>query len=227
VKNAAFLIFCLGIVILAATGFLLLEPDSRNARLPARTGRPAPDDMASELEKTRAALRRLQGSIPIPVQARRTEDAPEWFPLSAAEIAAAAPAPVPAVTPKPIPAAAPAPVPAAMPRPVPAAAPAPIPAAMPRPIPFAASAPSGALFDATKNDPPALPDPALSFIFFSQGLRRAVIDGRFVREGELLAEGVRLVAIRDTSVVVQKGGRKQRIEIPAVFPKPSARMRKP
>jgi hypothetical protein len=74
-----------------------------------------------------------------------------------------------------------------------------------------------------ENNPP-VPDPQLSFIFFSQDFRRAIIDGHFVREGDLLSDGARLVAIDNDSVVVRKGQKRHRIEIPALFPEPPALM---
>ncbi|MDR3157775.1 MAG: general secretion pathway protein GspB [Zoogloeaceae bacterium] len=100
-------------------------------------------------------------------------------------------------------------------------------AAEPVQISTAVPALSGAHADeASGNNRPLSPgiDPQLSFIFFSQDFRRAIIDGYFVREGDLLSDGARLVAIRDTSVVVRKGRKRQRIEIPAVFPQPPARI---
>ncbi|MDR0363343.1 MAG: general secretion pathway protein GspB [Planctomycetota bacterium] len=68
------------------------------------------------------------------------------------------------------------------------------------------------------------PEPAidfqLSFIFFSPSFRRAVIDGRLVREGDWLPGGFRLVSIHDTSIVVRNDQTMQRIELPTVFPEP-------
>jgi hypothetical protein len=211
-KNAALLVSCLGVLLLAVTGFLLLEQNARSAPLPARTGQMAPDTVAQELEKTRSALRRLTEEAPAVRQTRRIENSMEWFPLPA--IAAAVPAPSPVAASKPVFAA------PTVPAQVSAAAPAQTSAA-------AAPAPSGAPAEASGNTLPASsdgPEPQLSFIFLSQDFRCAVIDGHFVREGDLLSDGARLVAIGDNSVVVRKGQKRQRIEIPAVFPEPLARI---
>ncbi|MDR2678998.1 MAG: general secretion pathway protein GspB [Zoogloeaceae bacterium] len=186
-KNVAFLIFCLGILLSIMTGFLLLEQNPKRAPLPAETGQPVPNTVAQELEKTRVTLRRLkeedaEENASAILQTRRI-DTREWlFPLP--EIAAAAP------------------------------------------VQISTAAPARSADEASENIRPLSPGvyPQLSFIFFSQDFRRAIIDGHFVREGDLLSDGARLVAIRDSSVVVRKGRKNQHIEIPAVFPQPSARM---
>jgi hypothetical protein len=179
VKNAAFLIFCLGVLFPAATG-IFLHSSSQSARLPVRVERPAPDSVAPELEKTRSTLQRFEASIPEVSPAHWSEIAqdntPEWFP--GPEVSVAAPA--------------------------------------------QSGAPSGAP-DKVFPVPP-LNNPRLSFIFLSPYFRRAVIDGHLAREGDLLPGGARLVAIRDGSVVIRRGGKRQRIDIPAVFPEPPARM---
>jgi hypothetical protein len=209
VKNAAFLMYCLGIALPIVTVAFLLEQAPRSERLAVKTSLSAPDNIASELEKTQASLRRLKKSPPFLARTRRIENAPEWFPLSEPEISTAvAPAPIRAVS-----------------APIPAVASAPILATASVPIPLAAQ--SAALSGSPETFPSAWVDPRLSFLFFSQDFRRAVIDGRLAREGDLLANGVLLVAIHDTSIVVRKDGKRHRIDIPAVFPKPPVRMRKP
>jgi hypothetical protein len=62
------------------------------------------------------------------------------------------------------------------------------------------------------------PENAVSFIYLSPDIRRAIIDGNFVQEGEILPNGARVVSMNEGAVMVRKTGKKYRLEVPKRFP---------
>jgi hypothetical protein len=212
-KHAALLIYSLGILLLAAAGVALLGQEGTwNTRLPRPPGTSsAPESAAPELVKTRTALRHLQAlDLSSGRQAFPSSEAPALFPSARPAAVAQAPAPAqasPAVE-------------ALSARPT--AAPTPVIAQAPPLVqaPAIAQAPSGVPSgeegaSALRED---VPGQQVSLIYFSRDFRRAVIDGSIAREGDVLADGSRVVTIDGRSVVVRRNHRRHRLQMPTVFP---------